>query len=151
MKIDRCPTAESGHHWEISSEYPVSLSISTYAEANVFGVLPVIVEHVYDHSSALNIIRDESLIEPVLSILYRSTPDFWLAKISWKESSKLVVTTETAVQKFIAIALIPNDMKHHFSNGVGLKALLKLPSNDDVLYKVVGIQIKDAQLSYISR
>lgn len=145
LNLDRCPAAEEGCHWEISSEYPVGLSPSNYAGANIFGVLPVAVEHVYDHNSAHNIVRDQSLIEPVLSILYRSTPDYWLAKVSWRESTKLVIAAPKAVQKFIALALIPEDMKFYFAGAVGLKALLKLPSKDDVMYKVVGIQVKDAQ------
>ena len=145
LNLDRCPATEDGFHWKISSEYPVGLSPSSYAAANVFGVLPVAVEHVYDHNSAQNIVRDQSLIEPVLSILYRSTPDYWLAKVSWSESTKLVVTDPKAVQKFIALALIPEDIKFYLAGAFGLKALLKLPSKDDVMYKIVGIQVKDAQ------
>lgn len=145
LNLDRCPAAEEGFHWEISSEYPVSLSPSSYAGANVFGVLPVAVEHVYDHNSAQDIVRDQSLIEPVLSILYRSTPDYWLAKVSWSESPKLVVSNPRAIQKFISLALIPEDMKVYLAGAVGHKALLKLPSKDDVMHKVVGIQVKDAE------
>lgn len=146
MKIDRCPTAESGYHWEISSHYPISLCPSQYASANIFGVLLARVEQVYDNPSARKIIRNETLIEPVLSILYRANDDdYWLAKLSWHDEQKLLVTNSSLVQKFIAIASVPDDMKSFLSMGIGLKALLKMPSQDDLLYKVVGVQVKDGQ------
>lgn len=146
MNLDRCPIAENGYHWEISNQYPINLSPSIYSDANIFGVLPVKIEHVYDNTSAQQIIRDENLIEPVLSILYRASDnDYWLAKLSWNDSSKLLITNSGYIQKFVAIASVPEDMKFFLSMGVGLKALLKLPSKDDLLYKVVGVQIKDEQ------
>ena len=146
MKIDRCPAADSGYHWEISSQYPISLCPSQYASANVFGVLLAKVEQVFDNSLARKIIRDENLIEPVLAILYRSNDDdYWLAKLSWHDEQKLLVTSSSLLQKYIAIASVPEDMKNFLSMGVGLKALLKLPSQDDLLYKVVGVQVKNEQ------
>lgn len=146
MNLDRCPIAENGYHWEISSQYPINLSPSVYSDANIFGVLPAKVEHVYDNTTAQQIIRDENLIEPVLSILYRASEnDYWLAKLSWRDSPKLFVTDSEYVRKFVAIASVPDDMKSFLSMGVGLTALLKLPSKEDLLYKVVGVQVKDGQ------
>jgi hypothetical protein len=146
LKTEKYPKAKDGYRWILSDEYPVNLSVVKHKMANVFGVLPCEVEQIFDNTAAKSVVKNESLLHPTLSKLYRSSsPDFWLAKLIWTEESELMVTRSSFPQKKTAIALVPQDLKPYLATAWRYKALLKVATKTDPAYLLVGIQIIDPE------
>jgi len=146
LNIDRFPKPVDGHHWVVSKDYPVNLSPVSHKEANVFGVLPANLDKVFDHEASVKIVRDERLLSSELSMLYRSDPsEYWLVQLSWSARPNVLVVSNEAIQRYIAIAKVPADLKECISGPInGYKGLLKFPSVHDPAYKLVGVQVPDS-------
>lgn len=149
LNVERFPQAIDGWRWVVSDHYPINLSPIDIKGANVFGVLPASIDKVFDHEAAKVVVRDEKLLTTALSMLYRSSgDDYWLAQLSWMDAPKLMGVSSQAVQRHIAIAQVPDDLKDHLSGPIqGYRGLLKFPSMQDPAFKLVGVQVPTPRAS----